>query len=604
MKSKRTAATRRSILKKSAAAAVVGSAAIAIAAPPRPTGPPSLPKPAPPAGKQLPKPGVAPRPAKPPINPTPTPTPVTPPTQTVAGPFTYTPFELPLLIPPDLQPVGIGTSPYTPGDCFHGIAPEYFDRRTAEAPNMNWYESGPTKFYEVRMQEGFHEFIPGVKTPIHGYNGITPGPTLRTRVGQPVVVRFWNDLHVETSIHLHGAHTPSHSDGSPHFYVLPGRARDYYYPLSVPMLHGQPDFTESPSTMWYHDHGLDITDHNVWAGMCGFCLTVDDIEQDLIDRNVLPSAAYDIPFCMQDRAFNADGTMAFDPLDFNGHLGNVWLVNGVAQPFLKVQRRKYRFRILNGCNARFMELKLSHGAPFLRIGKDTWLYPKPIEQDTMLMSPANRADVIIDFTDAPNEVYLQNLLQQDNGRGPNGSYTQRVHLDVPVSFMKFIVEGPPQPDSATVDLTTQLRPHEVIDPAEAVVTRTFDFHRSNGAWQINNVFYDTARADATPTLGSVEKWILRNNSGGWWHPIHIHLESHQLLKFNGGAVPLEFAFKNDTTYLTGNGTAEILMRFRTFKGPFVFHCHNNAHEDMRMMMNMDPRVTPTASPTLVQASFP
>jgi len=240
----------------------------------------------------------------------------------------------------------------------------------------------------------------------------------------------------------------------------------------------------------------------------------------------------------------------------------------------------------------------------MRIAKDTWLYPKPIEEQTLLMSPAQRADVIIDFTDAPPELFLQNILSQDNGRGPNGSFAQRAHLATPVPFLKFIVEGPVQTDSATVNLNSTLRPHEKLDPATAVGVRTFDFHRRNGAWQINQQFYDANRADATPTIGTTEKWILRNNSGGWWHPIHIHLESHQLISFNGGPPPAAFACKNDTTYLTGNGVVELLMRFRTFKGPFVFHCHNNAHEDMRMMCNLDPRVTPTQAPVQVQASFP
>lgn len=600
MKSKRSAASRRSILKKSAAAIVVGSAAIAIAAPPKPTAPPSLPKPIAAGGKPVPKPGV---PVKPPVTPAPKPTPA-PTTRTVSGGFTYTPFALPLVRAQDAVPVSVGTPPWTVGDVFHGVAPEYFDRRTANEPRQAWYEVGPEKYYEIHMKESIHEFIPGVKTPIFTYDGLMPGPTFRSRVGQPIVVRFVNDMTVEASIHLHGAHTPSHADGSPHFYVLPGRARDYYYPLSVPMLNGQPDFAESPSTMWYHDHGLDVTDHNVWRGMCGFCITVDDLEQKLIDDNVLPSGEFDIPLCLQDRKLNADGTLAFNPLDFNGHLGDIWLVNGVAQPFLKVQRRKYRFRILTAFNARFTEWRLSDGSPFMRIAKDTWLYPKPISEQTMLMGPANRADVIIDFTDAPNELYLENILSQDNGRGPNGSFTQRVHLATPDRFLKFIVEGAPQPNNPTVDLNTTLRPHEKLNPADAVATRTFEFQRRNGAWQINQKFYDPTRADATPTIGAVEKWILRNNSGGWWHPIHIHVESHQLISFNGGPPPVDFAFKNDVTYLTGNGVVELLMRYRTFKGPFVFHCHNNAHEDMRMMCNVDPRVTPTAAPTTVQQSFP
>lgn len=597
-----SSSSRRSILKHSAGAALAATAAAAIAQDPKTRpgtpsipktkiGTPSIPKPAP--GATTPRP----------INPTPTPKPPAPVGDTVVGPFRYTPFTVPLPIPEVLKPVGVGTSPYTPGDCYHGIAPEYYDRRSAEPHGLPWFQTGPETYYEVRMKEGLHEIIPGVKTPVYGYDGMYPGRTIRSRVGQPLVVRFWNDLHVETSIHMHGAHTPSHADGSPQFYVLPGRARDYYYPMSVPILNGQPDFSESPSTMWFHDHAMDITSHNVWQGMCAFCLLTDDIEQNLIDSNVLPGEAYDIPLCMQDRKLNPDGTMAFDPLDFNGTLGNIWMVNGKAQPVLKVERRKYRFRILNGSNARFMELQLSSGQPFLRIGKDTWLYPRAIQQQTMLLSMAQRADVIIDFTDAPNEVFLENILAQDSGRGPRGDIARPVH-QAPARFLKFVVEGPPQPNAPTVDVGTALRPHEPINPAEAVVTRTFDFHRSNGAWQINKQFFDPTIANATPTLGSVEKWILRNNSGGWWHPIHIHLESHQVLSFNGGPVPIEDSWKNDTSILDGGGVVEILMRFRTFKGPFVFHCHNNDHEDMRMMMTFDPRTTPTSSPALIQASYP
>lgn len=549
-------------------------------------------------------PGSARAPVMPrPINPTPTPRPPAPVGDTVVGNFRYTPFTVPMPIPEVAVPVGVGTPPFTPGNVFHGIAPEYFDRRSAEAHGLPWFQTGPEKYYEIRMRQGVHEIIPGVKTPIFGYDGLYPGRTIRSRVGQPLVVRFWNDLPVETSVHMHGAHTPAHADGSPQFYVLPGRARDYYYPMSVPMLNGRPDFTESPSTMWFHDHAMDITSHNVWRGLCAFCLLTDDLEESLVARNVLPGDPWDIPIALQDKKLNPDGTLAFNPLDSNGTLGNIWLANGKAQPVLKVQRRKYRFRILNGCNARFMELRLSSGQPFLRLGKDTWLYPRAIQQQTMLLSMAQRADVVIDFTDAPSELYLENILAQDSGRGPNGSFAARVH-QAPMRHLKFVVEGPRQPDSATVDVGTPLRPHEVDNPADAVATRTFEFHRRNGAWQINRQFYDPTVANATPTLGTMEKWILRNNSGGWWHPIHIHLESHQLLSFNGGPPPIDLSWKNDTTNLDGGGVVEVLMRFRTFRGPFVFHCHNNDHEDMRMMFHFDPRTTPTRSPAPIQASYP
>ncbi|MFN7683289.1 MAG: multicopper oxidase family protein, partial [Planctomyces sp.] len=178
---------------------------------------------------------------------------------------------------------------------FHGIAPEYFDRRVAERPDLRFFENRPTKYYELRLQKSVHEIIPGVKTPTYGYNGTYPGPTLRFRIGEPAVVRVTNDLPIETSLHLHGGHTPAHSDGHPAFYVLPGRARDYFYPNTVPFLNGEPDFSESPSTTWYHDHAMDITAGSVWKGLCGFAPTSDALEDDLVARNVLPARAYDIP---------------------------------------------------------------------------------------------------------------------------------------------------------------------------------------------------------------------------------------------------------------------------------------------------------------------
>jgi len=197
-----------------------------------------------------------------------------------------------------------------------------------ERPDLKWYEAFPTKYYELRMQFAQHEIIPGVKTPLLTYDGTYPGPTFRARVGQPVVVRAYNDLNIETSIHLHGGHNPAHSDGYPNFYVLPGRARDYFYTNTVPMLNGQPDFSESPSTMWYHDHAMDIAASNVWHGLSGFFLTTDQLEQDLIDQNVLPAEQYDIPLSLQDRRFRADGTLFYDPLDHNGTLGDIWVTSG------------------------------------------------------------------------------------------------------------------------------------------------------------------------------------------------------------------------------------------------------------------------------------
>ena len=522
-------------------------------------------------------------------------------------PFKFTPFTQNLPIAPIKQPIGVGTPPpgFVPGEVFHGIAPEYFGGNNFD---RSLYELHPMKYYELCMKRGVQQIIPGVNTTITGYDGMWPGPTFKTRIGEPCIVRTNNELEEETGIHLHGGHNPAHSDGFPTFYVLPGQARDYYYTNSVPRegdgKSGPLDMSEAASTCWYHDHAMDLTSKYVQAGMAGFNLMFDELEWGLISSNVLPGDPYDIPIALQDRTLNPDGSIFHDPLNHDGALGDLMCANGKAQPKFHVQRRKYRFRFLNGANARIFELRLSNGQPFIGLGTDSWLYPQAIERETLLLGMAKRADVVIDFTNAPDELFLENILVQTDGRGPGGTLTDR-NLQIPgFPLIKFVVEGPKQPNSATVQVGTPLRPHTPILASEIVRTRIFEFGRGKGAWQINKKFYEPEVANACPTSGTAERWILKNPGGGWWHPIHIHLESHQIQSIDGQLPPMADRFKSDTTLLGAGSEVEIFMKFRTFKGPFVFHCHNLEHEDMRMMFNFDPRVEPTESPQRIQQSFP
>jgi FtsP/CotA-like multicopper oxidase with cupredoxin domain len=279
-------------------------------------------------------------------------------------------------------------------------------------------------------------------------------------------------------------------------------------------------------------------------------------------------------------------------------LGDTFIVNGAVQPRFVVERRKYRFRILCASNARVFTLRLSTGQPFLQVGNDAWLLPFAMLRPELLLTPAKRADVIIDFTNAPEEVFLENWMLQDDGRKPDGI------ADRPTPLVKFVVQGAPARNDATVDVNTPLRPHIPILPEEIEFTRAFNFGRSQGVWTVNNELYDGQRVDAVPRLGSAERWILRNSSGGWWHPIHIHLESHQIQRVNGRAPDPWDRFKVDTSILEDGTEIEVFMRFRTFQGPFVFHCHNLEHEDMRMMQTVDPRPQRVATPTPVVRWFP
>lgn len=526
-------------------------------------------------------------------------------------------------IPPRIAPIstlGGGLNPAPGSDnerpfeertVFHGIAPE-FDP-THPDHRDDWHDPRYTeKHFQLNIEEAHAQIIPGVDTPIFSYNGESPGPTFIARFREPFVVRVTNNIESECSIHQHGGHNPAHSDGYPDFYVLPHEKRDYYYPnvISRAFEHGvetdEFDRSDMPSTMWYHDHAMDLTGFNVSRGLSGFYLMVDDGEEELMTTGVLPDlfstdGLYDIPIVIQDQKFNHDGTLEYDFLDHNGRMGDVFVVNGKAQPRFQVERRKYRFRILNGSNARVYNLRLTSGLKFLQLGKDSWFLPEPLVQRDITSWPGERADVIIDFRDAPDEVFLENWMEQENGRGPD-----RVSSKARTPLLKFDVVGPTRRGDITVDLGTQLREHHSIEDSEISTTRKFEFDRGNGAWQVNGEFFNPRRADAVPRLGAVERWIFINKSGGWAHPIHVHLCCAHTQRINGRRPALfgRDGFKEDLIALGRNSTAEAYYRFSTFTGPYVLHCHAMEHEDMRMMATFDPTPAGEQSPLNGQRPVP
>lgn len=465
---------------------------------------------------------------------------------------------------------------------------------------------GTPEFFEIRMKRGKSQILPGVDTEIIGFDGTFPGPTIKARANIPTIVRFWNDLDVVTIVHNHGGHQPAPSDGAASVIegrlIRPGSFRDFCYPNlgDFDPATFQQDVAEFPSTQWYHDHAhvpevdKGITGHNVYMGLAGFYLVKDALEQNLVDSNVLPKDEYDIPVVIQDKLFDTNGRLIFDEADnqFNGLLGDVFAVNGKAQPVFHVERRKYRFRFLNGSTARFIQLALSHGK-FLQIGTDTWLLPHPVEPtasdndgtrpNEIRLAPANRADVIIDFSTAPREVFLNNVLTHTTGRRPENK------IVLPgVGLIKFIVaDGPPVENDVTVSTATPLRPHNAISADLIKTVREFVFKRNKGHWTVNGQFFDHGRIDADPIAGEPEQWNLINGGGGWAHPIHIHDDAHQIVSMKGRNLDPQDRFKVDTVRLESGNEAVIRIAFRNFLGPFVMHCHNLEHEDMAMMIRFD-----------------
>lgn len=579
---------------------------------------------------------------------------------------------------------------------YHGVAPEYFNRVYA-GTDVPYYSLPPseTLFYEMGIARNTAQLVPKVvknattgamevkwiNSPVASYFGIDGqgadnasevtyhGPTFKTKVGQQVMTRQRNYTDEYYSTHLHGAHTNGHGDGFPTYVIAPGNYRDYFSANTVPWRDadhdgefddGEYDFHDAPSSMWYHDHGMRITNKHVLEGASAIWMTFDDLELDLLKNGVLPGydagfdpdyvkangynpagfdkerfmanpSPYDVPLVISDITLNADGTIRNDIENDDGELGDIALINGKAYPEYNVNPTQYRFRILNGSVARFQNLILEEPATganpsFMRIGKDTWLYPQPIENKTIYMSGAQRADVVVDFSKyKPGDViYLKNILEQTSGKGPKGTADDPQPI-TGERILKFVVQDPNKDDSVVKDRASnpilpkasvayqdnpstvsvkenELRPNTPIYTGPDTVvdgTRYMRFERTNGQWVISDIIYEAERADVTPTLDRVEKWVLQNNSGGWAHPLHIHLEAHQIVKINGHAPRPEDQWKNDTVVIDPNGVVEIYIQFRSFEGPFMMHCHILDHEDHEMMANIDIAINPKDDNTRV-----
>jgi FtsP/CotA-like multicopper oxidase with cupredoxin domain len=500
-----------------------------------------------------------------------------------------TPFVQELPAPPEPDPV----MPFSTPDC---------------QPIIN----GNTRFYNLIEEERFVKFHPSLPpTSIWGYRDATrptwpfgPGPTFKARMNHGNIVRFTNNLPINhhgfgeprTTVHLHGGHHEARSDGFPILDFSPGESYDYCYPmLDHGFSHGAPEVDERPAVNWYHDHLLDFTGPNVYRGLAGLYLVFDELdsgnENDMTPGALrLPSGNFDIPMIVQDKRFNRDGSLFFDQFNTDGFLGDKFVVNGAIQPFLRVKRRKYRLRFWNASNARFFQLFFSRAngqtCTFDQIGNDGGLFSHPIRgQTNFQFGSAERIDLVIDFRQcrSGDELFLENRLRQDDGRKPNELQSRGPGI------LKFIIEEEVPDPSLVPDTLRQVIPipQSVLN---AAVRRTLEFERRHGAWAINGQLVDLNKALVSAGENVPQIYRLVNKSGGWWHPIHFHLDFMRVLSREGQLPPLDERdgnAKRDTVTLRDNSVVEVFLRFTDYPGSYVFHCHNLEHEDMFMMGRLD-----------------
>jgi len=503
-------------------------------------------------------------------------------------------------------------------------------------------------YYEVtigQFQQKLHRDL--APTTLWGYNNSYPGPTFEVDRGQRINVKWVNNLvdgsgqpldhllpydetlhgagegmagfpQARVVPHLHGGIVPAGSDGFPEHWISPD-------PNAAPNGLGGPAgnsvITDYPNNqrstaLWYHDHAIGVTRLNVYSGMAGFYFIRDADEQALN----LPSGAYEVPMVIQDRSFYEDGSLYYPvgtlPNDFQGDasvvpqfLGDTNLVNGVIWPFMEVEPRKYRLRLLNGANARFYNLVLedpAQNAVTLRqIGTDEGLLASPVGRNQLLMAPADRADVIVDFSqyNLGDELLLKNL-------GPDGPFGllsgPPADPNTTGQVMKFKIVPPTGPDTSS--LPDALTTIERLDPSASVLTRQLRLVRSTdefGRLQMlldNKVWSDPV--SEVVRLGDVEIWEFQNFTPDA-HPMHLHLAQFQILerrnRQTGAIIPLEGHELGweDTVIVNPRENLKIIVRFDQFAGDVVWHCHMLEHEDHEMMRPLKVIVPEPATFTIL-----
>ncbi|MEU3983800.1 multicopper oxidase family protein [Streptomyces sp. NPDC026672] len=431
-------------------------------------------------------------------------------------------------------------------------------------------------YYEITDQVAHQEIVPNTWTRIWAPSGTFPGPTVVSRSGRPTVVRRINRLPVPTVNHLHGGHVPSASDGFPTDLVFPENYRPSRHNMTdMPGMADMPPMVDDPAavtmvghrdyrypmnqraaTLWYHDHRMGATGMDVWNGLAGFHLVHDDEE----DALPLPSGDRDIPLMVVDRSFDQDGSFRYSAA-MDGALGDVILVNGAPWPVADVRACRYRLRLLNASNARRYRFRLG-GLPFVQIGSDGGLLNHPVTHNTLDVAPAERFDVIVDFSRHAGRV-----LTLTNEFGSGGT----------ASVMRFQV-GEQVPDDTYVP--DRLSDVQRLHRGEATTIRDFRFQKGPKYWGINGQLFDPRRPIATPRLGDCEIWRFVTD---FHHPVHLHLVPFQVLSRNGhGRGPADAGWK-DTLDLRPAEVAEVIVRFTDYRGRYVLHCHNLEHEDMAMM---------------------
>jgi len=451
------------------------------------------------------------------------------------------------------------------------------------------------------LQKNRHRFGSGGAVPSSGISASYLGPVVRVRSGDTIPFRVENRLGEETTLHWHGLLIPSGVDGGPHNTIQPGA-------VWTPEL----KFNQPAATTWFHPHPHGNTARQVYGGLAGLMIVSDGGDRD---RGLpMTYGVDDIPLVLQDKRFGRDGELVYEPtmMDLmHGFQGDTLLVNGAIEPVASVPAGFVRLRLLNAANARNFDLRFADERPFFVVAGDAGLLPEPVEVRTLVIAPAERYEVLVDFSDG-RPVDFVTAPDTHHGDGP-GMMMQMGRTGAPIDgierFMRF------RPDHALTATVTRL-PRKLVklpapDIRSAVEWRTFVLNPMQGMnmagmqamtgaaggaardsghdhaaaaqmMGINGRSFSMDRVDVTTKLGTSEIWEIVSTAMA--HPFHMHGVSFRILSNNGKPPSAEQSGLKDVVLVSER--AEVLVRFEnlaTPRMPFMYHCHILEHEDHGMM---------------------
>lgn len=421
-----------------------------------------------------------------------------------------------------------------------------------------------TKRFDLRLQAGTTDLLPGKPAATWGVNGAHLGPTLRARRGDRVSMRVRNALPESTTVHWHGMHLPAAADGGPHQPIEPGAVWSPSWTIDQPA-----------ATLWYHPHPHERTADQVYRGLAGMFL-LDDPQAD---RLALPGryGVDDIPLIVQDKRLNDEGELDFGQAMISpiGRLGSTVLVNGTYRPHLVVRTQRIRLRLLNASTARFYDFAFDDSRSFDLVSTDGGLLDAPKPTDHVQLSPGERAEVVVSVR--PGERVV--LRSDPPDLGTNAWEGRFSGADDRFDLLELraadVLESSPAVPARLVD------PPELADDASGAPRRTFEL----SSRRINDRRMDMGRIDQTVPLDTTERWHITNGAG-IPHNFHVHDARFEVLAVDGRAPSASLSGWKDTIAVLPRQRIEVAIRFTDYADPdvpYMFHCHLLQHEDRGMM---------------------